>query len=241
MTLRRLHELSTSEISAELGKAGILGDYAKSEAIVRLTIFLVGIGEDPFTFLFGPDIATGEVGDSVEIIAMDCELSIEATENVQESVIPQHVGVPVAVLADDVSAESAEVSDDDKITEDDDSGNEALKNATKSSTDEFSFSVKMPGYGFSRVLSKTLTSLSTIAFVICSESSFLSTRKYLRPPVSGGNEIHFIEDIDEETNEVRLELKPPDAVFFWTKMFSGQLGLQVQICSAVFGGKSCAC
>ena len=88
MTLRRLHELSTSEISAELGKAGILGDYAKSEAIVRLTIFLVGIGEDPFTFLFGPDIATEEVGDSVEIIAMDCELSIEATENVQESVIP---------------------------------------------------------------------------------------------------------------------------------------------------------
>ena len=32
--------------------------------------------------------------------------------------------------------------------------------------------------------------------------------------MSGGNEIHFIEDINEETNEVRLELKPPDAVFF---------------------------
>ena len=209
MTLKRLHELSTSEISAELGKAGILGDYIKSEAIVRLTIFVVGIREDPFTFLFNPDIATDDVDDSVESVSMDCEFSSEAAENVQESVI----GVPVAVFADDVSAESAEISDDDAITEDSDAGNEALENATKSRAVDLSFSVKMSSYGFPRVFSKTLTSLSTFACVICSESSFLSKGKYLRPPVNGGNEFHFIKDINEETNEVRLEWKPPDTVY----------------------------
>ena len=47
-----------SELTNELGKAGILGSFSDSEAIVRLTIFLVSNKKNPFTFQFQVDDPT---------------------------------------------------------------------------------------------------------------------------------------------------------------------------------------
>ena len=112
-----------------------------------------------------------------------------------------------------ISVGSAESSDDHTIPEDYDAGYEAFENETKSRADAFTFSVEMPSYGFSRVFSETLTSLPSIAFFICSEPYFVSTRKYLKPPVSGDYEVYFIDDIKNKTNDGRPEWKPPDAFF----------------------------
>ena len=54
MIQKRLADLNIDELKSEFGKAGILiqGDFTESLALVKLTIYLVSSGEDPFTFLF---------------------------------------------------------------------------------------------------------------------------------------------------------------------------------------------
>ena len=49
MVLKRLAELPTNELMSEFGNQG---EFCKSLAIVKLTIFLVSSGKELFTFLF---------------------------------------------------------------------------------------------------------------------------------------------------------------------------------------------
>ena len=213
MTLKRLHELSTSQISAELGKAGIQGDFNESEAIVRLTIFLVGIGEDPFTFLFTPDIATEIVSDTEDSILLDCEFANAISENIPELV----AGVLVANLADDVSAgdsSTLEVGTEDAITEGFEAGNEALEDELKLNPTVSLFLCVFPGATrFTRALSENCSSLPISALVISSESNLLPMKVLSRIPVHGGNDDNFLDDVNLETNEARQEWRPPDTVF----------------------------
>ena len=100
MNLKRLDELNLSELFLELDKAGIHGEVNESLAIVKLTIHLVSIREDPFTFLFNLDheLSIDEDGVIAESILERSVVGREASENVIES-----VAVPVLVLADVVS------------------------------------------------------------------------------------------------------------------------------------------
>ena len=54
MIQKRLADLNIDELKSEFGNAGISiqGDFTESLALVKLTIYLVSSGEDPFTFLF---------------------------------------------------------------------------------------------------------------------------------------------------------------------------------------------
>ena len=52
MAGKKLHELTMSELNLELERASIFGSFSESEAVVRLTIFLVRMKKDPFTFQF---------------------------------------------------------------------------------------------------------------------------------------------------------------------------------------------
>ena len=64
MVIKRLDELSTSELRAEFVKAGIQSEFQEIEAIVRLTIHLVGVNEDPFTFQFNTEVSVDDACES---------------------------------------------------------------------------------------------------------------------------------------------------------------------------------
>ena len=52
MLLKRLDELSESEFKFEFEKAGLEGNSDEALCIIRLTMYLVKVGEDPFSFQF---------------------------------------------------------------------------------------------------------------------------------------------------------------------------------------------
>ena len=61
MALKRLDELTATELRIELKRAGIKGKFVKSQAIIRLTNHLNEVSEDPFTFEFDPEEPVEEV------------------------------------------------------------------------------------------------------------------------------------------------------------------------------------
>ena len=61
MVLKKLHELSASELRTELKRAGIKGKFIKTQAIVRLTTYLIDVSEDPGTFEFDTDVPVDEL------------------------------------------------------------------------------------------------------------------------------------------------------------------------------------
>ena len=96
MVLKRLDELSISELRTEFVKAGIQGGFQENQAIVRLTIHLVSIKEDPFTFQFNSDLS----GDaSVQSNPDDFKVVSEAPEDMLELVVLPVPELPDAVLA----------------------------------------------------------------------------------------------------------------------------------------------
>ena len=52
MLFKLLSELSNHELRMVFIRAGIQGSFSESQAIVQLTIYLVKIGQDPFTYRF---------------------------------------------------------------------------------------------------------------------------------------------------------------------------------------------
>ena len=59
MTEKYLFELTVSELNSELERVGISELNSESEAVIKLTIYLVSVGEDPFIFKFNPSKKTG--------------------------------------------------------------------------------------------------------------------------------------------------------------------------------------
>ena len=58
---KKLWEMTVSELNNELEKAGISGSYSESLAVIKLTMFLVSVGEDPSAFQFHPSHESGTV------------------------------------------------------------------------------------------------------------------------------------------------------------------------------------
>ena len=52
MLLKRLDELSEDELKFEYERAGLEGNSEEALFIIRLTMYLVKLGEDPFSFKF---------------------------------------------------------------------------------------------------------------------------------------------------------------------------------------------
>ena len=61
--MKKLEELSASELRTELKRVGIKGKFVKAQAIVRLKTHLVDISEDPLTFEFDPDVPVAEASE----------------------------------------------------------------------------------------------------------------------------------------------------------------------------------
>ena len=83
MAEKYLFELTVSELKTELERVGISGLNSESEAVIKLTIYLVSVGEDPFIFKFKPFDKTGtddvpsEVEENIEGgPKYDCEVMI---------------------------------------------------------------------------------------------------------------------------------------------------------------------
>ena len=89
--LKRLDELSTNEIADEFDKAGLVGDYKEAELVIRLTIYLVKAGMDPFTFQF-------------DLVEENKNCKTEYYEVVESAVVSS------ACLADGLSVESSLLS-----------------------------------------------------------------------------------------------------------------------------------
>ena len=60
MVLKKLEELTASELRIELKRVGIKGKFVKSQAIMRLTTHLVDVSEDPMIFEFDPEVPIEE-------------------------------------------------------------------------------------------------------------------------------------------------------------------------------------
>ena len=97
--MKRLAELNIDELMSEFGKAGFQGEFTESLALVKLTIYLVSSGLDPFTFQF--DISVEELIEDGSIRGV-CEIAKEASEDIP-SEPPFLQGLD---LADGESAES---------------------------------------------------------------------------------------------------------------------------------------
>ena len=50
--LKRLDELSERELKVESEKVGLEGQFYEVQCVIKLTIYLVKVGKDPFSFQF---------------------------------------------------------------------------------------------------------------------------------------------------------------------------------------------
>ena len=84
----QLHEMTLDELTFELDRAGKHGSWTLEEAIVRLTIHLVSLGENPMTFQYSQR-GTVNVSDKIN-------------EEVEEMPIPINADEDIPVPIDDV-------------------------------------------------------------------------------------------------------------------------------------------
>ena len=98
MVPKRLAELTTDELMSEFEKAGFEEEFSESLALVKLTIYLVSSGVDPFTFLYNVPVkeATEERSTSV------CEFESDTSEDIPS----EKPDILVRGIADEVSAGS---------------------------------------------------------------------------------------------------------------------------------------
>ena len=100
--LKSLDELSEHELKVEYEKAGLEGQFDDVECLIRLTIYLVKVGIDPFSFQFNVE---EEIHKSKDI-----EDGCEALEEEPNSTTVCVSAVPSSWLADGMSAEQSLVS-----------------------------------------------------------------------------------------------------------------------------------
>ena len=111
---RLLSDLSIRELKTVFVRTVRRGEFVESSAIIQLTIFLVRIGQDPFTYRF--PISVPEDTNSNATVVKDAEVSnfhvqdaIDDVKNVPEFEYPNHS----SVMADDVSANVEEIDNRD--------------------------------------------------------------------------------------------------------------------------------
>ena len=101
MVGKLLEELSVSELKIALVHAGIKGIYGEALCVVRLTVHLVNVCEDPYSFRFN-------LGNEIEVFEEEEHLpeeDVEDTVNTKSVSGPSYyAGISVPGLADNLSA-----------------------------------------------------------------------------------------------------------------------------------------
>ena len=100
--LKGLDELSEHELKVEFEKAGLEGQFNDVECLIRLTIYLVKVGIDPYSFQFNVEEEIHKFKDK--------EDGCEALEEEPNSTTVSVSTVPSSWLADGISAEQSLVS-----------------------------------------------------------------------------------------------------------------------------------
>ena len=102
--LKRLDELSDRELKVESEKAGLEGQFDEVQCIIKLTIYLVKVGKDPFNFQFNieEDIHEGK--------AKDLEDGFETLEKEPNFKTVGNAAVASSLVADGMSMEISLVS-----------------------------------------------------------------------------------------------------------------------------------
>ena len=111
MVFKQLSELSICELRLVFRRAGRLGLFSESRAIVQLTIYLVSSGQNPFTYRFPILESDVNTSDAIQVeVAEDSHLGVkvaadDVSENVTESGCEIISDVPPSSvrLTDDVS------------------------------------------------------------------------------------------------------------------------------------------
>ena len=88
MLHKLLSELSTRELRTAFRRAGKTGTFVESEAIVKKTIFIVNIGQDPFTYRFR--ISDAEVKNNATVVKVqveDMNSDLDKVEHVPENLL----------------------------------------------------------------------------------------------------------------------------------------------------------
>ena len=75
MLFKLLSELSTRELRTAFRRAGKTGTFVESEAIVKMTIFIVNIGQDPFKYRFS--ISDAEVKNNSTVVEVVEDMNLD--------------------------------------------------------------------------------------------------------------------------------------------------------------------
>ena len=124
MVLKKLEELSASELRTELKRVGIKGKFIKAQAIMRLTTHLIDISEDPMTFEFDPEMVIDEVnednpedyvvtndgGDTITDVARSEAASVRGLTNAILNGPPSTSFTPPSTATPFVSTSSASIT-----------------------------------------------------------------------------------------------------------------------------------
>lgn len=111
MIFKLLSELSICELRLVFRRAGKLGLFSESRAIVQLTVYIVSSGQDPFTYRFPILESEVNTSDAIQVeVAEDSHLVVKvAAEDVSENVTVSdyeaisEVSPSAGGLTDDVS------------------------------------------------------------------------------------------------------------------------------------------
>lgn len=112
MLYKLLSELSTRELRTAFRRAGKTGIFVESEAIVKMTIFIVNIGQDPFTYRFR--ISDAEVEKNASVVNVQVEdmnldsdsVEHNVPENLLDSGCEEVTEVSTSGMTEDVSVVS---------------------------------------------------------------------------------------------------------------------------------------
>ena len=100
--LKRLDELSDHELTVEYEKSGLEGNFDEVQCLIRMTIYLVKLGMDPFTFQFNVEEEFHK--------SQDIEDGCEAQREEPNSTAVFVTAVPSLWLAEGMSSEQSSVS-----------------------------------------------------------------------------------------------------------------------------------
>ena len=130
MLYKLLSELSTRELRTAFRRAGKTGIFVESEAIVKMTIFIVNIGQDPFTYRFR--ISDVEVEKNASVVNVQVE-DMNLTEDVS---VVSEINATVVKVVEDMNLDLDKVEDNVPGCMLDSECEEVSENTTSRMTDD---------------------------------------------------------------------------------------------------------
>ena len=116
--LKRLDELSNLELKDVFDEAGMDGEFTEAELVIRLTIYLVKVGKNPFTFQFdivknpkSNDVMDVEVVESGDVSSPGLADGLSARSSSLSLPQTKHVLLDSCIKPNDIVCEEIEAKD----------------------------------------------------------------------------------------------------------------------------------